>query len=489
MSEHRFYGIFLAKYIIKERIKIYYTYYRHKTKKRIYSKLGKYTMKNIIEPKVLKGFRDFLPEAELKRKALFSAAEAVFSSFGFVPIDTPVLEYTDVLLRKGGGETDKQVYSFKDHGGRDVSMRFDLTVPFARFTAANKNSLFFPFKRYHIAKVWRGENTQKGRYREFYQCDFDIVGTDSSASDLEILLLMKESLLAIGVKDFKIHLSNRGILNSFLEINGILDKSVEILRAVDKLAKIGREKVKELLTEAIGSSDTAIDSSAGFLAESILDFITPENDFIKTLDKLASLCKGDNNEISRIREIYTALKEGGWEKYYILNPSITRGLDYYTGIVFETFLTGKEGIGSVCSGGRYNNLTSLYSADALPGVGASIGVDRLLAALEEDGEENKAFCSCIVFNMDKALLGHLHKIASILRGKGISCEVYPETTKLGKQFSYAEKKNIPCGVIIGSEEKDTDTITVKDLIERENFEKMNLDEGIKKIISIMEKME
>jgi len=436
-------------------------------------------MQEIIEPRILKGFRDSLPEPEIKRKKIFADLENTFSSFGFVPIDTPVLEYTEVLLGKGGGETDKQVYNFKDNGGRDVAMRYDLTVPFARFVAANKNSLYFPFKRFHIAKVWRGENTQRGRYREFYQCDFDIVGADSPSADLEILLLIKKSFETIGISDIKIHISNRGILNKFLEIHRLGNKSVEILRTVDKLAKIGEEKVRDLLEETAGNSSTS----------RILEFIKPETDFEKTLSKLESLCNGKNSETERLKVIYNALKENNCENYFILDPAITRGLDYYTGLVFETFLTGRESIGSVCSGGRYNNLASLYTKEELPGVGASIGVDRLLAALDEGSPDSikQLQCECIIFNMDENLTGLMHKTADEVRKHGISCEVYPDSKKLNRQFLFAEKKNIPAGIIIGEEEKESGTITVKDLLKRENHEKIEISTGIEKILSIVEK--
>ncbi len=437
-------------------------------------------MNEIIEPKILKGFRDSLPEQEIRKKKIFADLEDTFSSFGFVPIDTPVLEYTEVLLSKGGGETDKQVYSFKDNGDRDVSMRFDLTVPLARFITANKSAILFPFKRYHISKVWRGENTQRGRYREFYQCDFDIVGSDSPSSDVEILLMMKASFDKLGITDFKIHLSNRGILNKFLEINNIRDKSVEILRIIDKIAKIGEANVSQMLTELVGDKSSRI-----------LDFIKSETDFEKTLDKLITLCNGNNSEIERLKIIYKALKENGIEKYYLLDPTITRGLDYYTGLVFETFLDNRRDIGSVLSGGRYNNLASLYTNEQIPGVGASIGIDRLLAALEESEKDKKPqpMCGCIIFNIDDNLLGLLHKTAGEIRKKGISCEVYPENKKLNKQFAYAEKKNIPAGIIIGKDEKESGTITVKDLFERKNYEKIKIEDGIEKIISIVRKME
>ena len=436
-------------------------------------------MAKLIEPKILKGFRDTLPDFEIKRKKLFEILEKNFSMFGFVPIDTPNLEYTEVLLGKGGGETDKQIYRFNDHGGRDVSMRFDLTVPFARYVAANKNDLYFPFKRFHISKVWRGENTQKGRYREFYQCDFDIVGADSAAADLEIILLMKKSIQSLGIDSFKIHLSNRAVFNRFLKHLELEDKSVEILRTVDKLGKIGEENVLSLLSETAGEEKSG----------KILSYISPEKTFEETLSKITELAGGRGDDTERIAEIYNAIKENNLEDYYVLDPSITRGLDYYTGIVFETFLTDLPSIGSVCSGGRYNNLASLYTKENLPGVGASIGIDRLLAGLEEIDKTKSTVnqCDCIIFNFDGKLLPWYHRLAEKVREKGLSCEVYPDNKKLDKQFKYSEKKNIPAGIICGSDEYESGTITVKDLVNRENFNQLGTDEGIDKILSIVKK--
>lgn len=434
---------------------------------------------NFIEPKILKGFRDSLPAEEIKKKKLFAILEKTFASFGFVPIDTPVLEYTEVLLGKGGGETDKQVYRFTDNGGRDISMRFDLTVPFARFVSANLNSIFLPFKRYHIAKVWRGENTQKGRYREFYQCDFDIVGADSPAADIEILTMIYQSFKNINVNDFKIHLSSREVLNRFLTKLGYGEKLTDILRIVDKLAKIGKEEVAGQLEKITGNKE----------ASEILEYIKTGSSFDETLKKITEAAGGEAGDTERLKIIKNVLSENGIEEHFVLDPSVTRGLDYYTGIVYETFLDDAPGFGSVCSGGRYNDLASLYTKTKLPGVGASIGIDRLASALESIGKEEKEtpLCDALIFNIDENLLGYYTKIGSMLRQKGISCEIYPETKKMNKQFGYAEKKKIPVGMICGSEEYESGKVTIKDLVSRENFEKITFEEGIAKIRSILGK--
>ena len=256
-------------------------------------------MENLIQPKVLKGFRDFLPQDEILRSDLIEKLTATYRSYGFVPIDTPVLEYTEILLRKSNGETEKQVFRFEDNGHRDVAMRFDLTVPFARFTAEHKEELYFPFKRYHIAKVWRGEKPQAGRYREFVQCDFDTVGSDSSSADFEILSLMKTALSAIGVEKVTIHVNHRGIFNRFLARLGVQEKSEDILRIVDKLAKVGAGEVRKELSEVTASDESA---------DKILDYIQPGADFEATLAHIEALAGGEDSDSRRVREIYGMMK-------------------------------------------------------------------------------------------------------------------------------------------------------------------------------------
>lgn len=424
----------------------------------------------LIQPQVLKGFRDFLPAQALQRLRLTRILEETFESFGFYPIDTPVLEYKKVLLGKGGGETDRQVYEFTDRGKREVAMRFDLTVPFARFMAAHYDELYLPFKRYHIDKVWRGENTQRGRYREFVQCDFDIVGIDNSSADFEILLLMHHSFLKLGITDITIHISHRGVFNHFLDKLGISEKSVEIMRSVDKIGKIGKQKVQELLLNVVSDEVT----------EKILEFIKPEESFLKTLDKMTNLSGGISSDTERLREIYSNIEYLGLEKYFLLDPSITRGLDYYTGIVFETFLTELPSIGSVCSGGRYNNLASLYTKQNLPGVGSSIGLDRLIAGLEELKllSDNSGTTDCIILCMDSKNEKNYHALADRFRNNGVSCEIYFTKKKLSSQFSYAEKKRIPIAIFLGENEIQADKLTLKDLKARNNFEMISFDEAV-----------
>ena len=408
-------------------------------------------MAELISPQVLKGFRDSLPSQEIPKKALMTRLEGVFESFGFVPIDTPILEYTEVLLGKGGGETDKQVYRFTDHGERDVSMRFDLTVPFARFMAAHASELALPFKRYHMAKVWRGENTQRGRYREFVQCDFDIVGADTPAADFEILLMMTRAMDVLVDGKATIRLSHRGLFNQFLGSLGAEGHSVAVLRAVDKLGKIGAEAVKTLLLEEV--------DAAG--ADKILAFIGAEGDFLTVLATLEALSGGPGEGSTRLRALHVLATGLGIANRFVLDPSITRGLDYYTGLVYETFLDALPALGSVMSGGRYNNLAALYTRRELPGVGASVGLDRLLAGLEELGlvQGRSATSQVLVLATSDSAA---QSLAQQFRGAGLNAEVYLADKKVAQQYKYAEAKGIRfVAQVEGNQLKDTATGEVR----------------------------
>lgn len=431
-------------------------------------------METFIQPKILKGFRDFLPQDEILRSDLIEKLTKTFRSYGFVPIDTPVLEYTEILLRKSNGETEKQMFRFEDNGGRDVAMRFDLTVPFARFTAQHKEELYFPFKRYHISKVWRGEKPQAGRYREFVQCDFDTVGSDSAVSDFETLSLMKAALSAIGVDEIKIHVNHRGIFNRFLKKLGLSEKSEDILRAVDKIAKVGEEKVSAELEEITGNAD----SSA-----KIIDYIKPLSSFEETLSHIEELAGGEDEDSKRMKTIFSMMKAAGIEGTYMLDPAITRGLDYYTGIVYETFLEKLPSIGSVCSGGRYDNLAGLYMKEKLPGVGSSIGLDRLIAGLSELGITNAkgSYLDVEIFNTDENLNVQYQEVAAKLRKEGISVEVFPDTVKINKQYSVTDKKQIPWGIMLSSNSETVNTITLKNLKTREIFESISIEDAARKI--------
>ena len=435
-------------------------------------------MAEYIEPKVLKGFRDFLPPAEMVRRDLMEKIENSFRSFGFVPIDTPALEYAEILLGKGGGETEKQIYRFTDNGERDVALRFDLTVPFARFVALHRAELSFPFKRYHIGKAWRGENTQRGRYREFIQCDFDIIGSESAACDFEILLLIRAALLDLGL-DFTIHVNHRGLFNRFLLHIGLQEKSTEILRAVDKLSKVGREETLKSLAE-LADADKA---------QKILDFISAGGDFLQTLDRITEMSGGPCAESQRLNSLWKFMSDAFIDEAggapFVLDPSITRGLDYYTGVVFETFLNELPEIGSVCSGGRYDNLCALYSKDkdSMCGVGASIGLDRLIAALENLGKlPDTNRCHAAIACVNEEHSGLYQALAQKLRKQGVFCEVFSEQggeKQLVKQFVLAEKRGM-CYVLIPGKNPLKDPVTLRDIAARQNIE-LSLEQAIEKI--------
>lgn len=430
-------------------------------------------MDTIIQAKILKGFRDSLPETETRRSILIETISHVFRNYGFVPIDTPALEYSEILLRKSEGETEKQVFRFTDNGNRDVALRFDLTVPFARFIAQHKNELSFPFKRYHIAKVWRGEKPQAGRYREFIQCDFDIVGADNATTDFEILNLMKESLHAIGVTDIKIHINHRGVFNAFLKKLQLHTVSEDILRIVDKLAKIGKDEVISQLIALFNDENKA---------QEILEYIEGSDTFEKTLALMENLTAHSTEAqegILRLKKVYALLQELELTQYFVLDTSITRGLDYYTGIVYETFLTKLPSIGSICSGGRYDNLTGFYMKEKISGIGASIGLDRLLTALEELNMtiDEYNFIDIEIFYTNDNQITTYQKLAKTLRKSHIRVEVFPDLKKLPYQYTVAEKKGIPFGIIV----EDNDALTLKNLKTRE----MHKDISVENIVAIV----
>lgn len=427
-------------------------------------------MSTLIQPKILKGFRDFLPQQQIQRDTLQEKITNVYRSFGFVPIDTPILEYTEILLRKSNGETEKQVFRFEDNGGRDVAMRFDLTVPFARFTAEHFSELYMPFKRYHIAKVWRGEKPQAGRYREFVQCDIDTVGSDSAVCDFEILNVMKAALNEIGVTKITIHVNHRGIFNRFLNKLGILEKSEDILRSVDKLAKVGQEEVLKELIDYTGDESKATE---------IIKYISSTGSFLEILNTLEQMAGGPDKDTQRMKDIYKMMVASGIESTYVLDPSITRGLDYYTGVVYETFLNDLPSIGSVCSGGRYDNLAGLYMKEKVPGVGASIGLDRLIAGLEQLGitEKKGSYLDAEIFCQDADDIASYQKVATELRKLGINVEVFPEPKKMNQQYNVTEAKNIPWGILMNKEEIANGTFTLKNLKTRELFSEMTAEKA------------
>jgi histidyl-tRNA synthetase len=435
----------------------------------------------LIEPRTLKGFRDYPPELMIPRERVLETARRVYRSYGYAPIDTPALEYAEVLLGKGGEESDRLVYRFKDHGDRDVAMRFDLTVPFARFAAEYVPRLGTPFKRYAMGPVWRGENTAAGRYREFWQCDFDTIGTTANAADIEVALVINDLFAALEIDRFEIRVNNRMVLNGLLLAFGLEEQSIPILRALDKLPKIGRDAVLTEMQQIEGMNE----ETAGL----ILNFTRISGDHQETFELLLNLSNNapaahdDKSKIERfkyrietgvrnLRELLSVARSAGVPDGRIkIDLSIARGLDYYTGTIYETFLTDLPGIGSVCSGGRYDNLASLYTKQVLPGVGASLGVDRLLTAMQElkhpwmSGVSTPA--EVLVVQFDAARLGDYQRVARELRATGIATEVYPEAKKVKAQFEYADKRGFRLALIAGPDEFEKGVWKVKDLAKRE----------------------
>ncbi len=412
---------------------------------------------SLITPRTLKGFRDFLPAAMIPRERLMETARTVYRSYGFAPIDTPALEYSEILCGKGSDETDKQMYRF-EHGRHDVAMRFDLTVPLARFVSQHASELGMPFKRYHLGTVWRGENTQAGRYREFMQCDFDTIGTTSIASDIETALVIYDLMRAIGFERFTIRVNNRKILNGLLQKFGLADFSVPVLRGLDKLPKIGAGLVKE---EILAQSDATAEQADQILQ---LAEIKGTNDSI--LKELGQLCAG--NELAeqgceQLAQVIAGAKAVGVTDPLKIDVSIARGLDYYTGSIFETFLGDLPGIGSVCSGGRYDNLTRLFTKQPLPGIGASLGLDRLMAAMEELHmiPQVKTMADVLVIQFDPANLHDYLILAHEIRQAGIGVEVYPDKKKLDQQFKYADRNGFAFAAILGPDELANRVVKLK----------------------------
>ena len=441
----------------------------------------------MIQPRTLKGFRDFLPSSMMPREEIIDTARRVYRSYGFAPIDTPVLELIEILDGKGGDESDRLMYRFTDNGGREVGMRFDLTIPLARFVAQHSNDLGFPFKRYHIAKVWRGENTHRGRYREFMQCDFDTIGTTSVASDIEMLLVINDLLSALGIEKFTMRVNHRQVLNGVLETLGLLDKSTDVLRSIDKLAKIGREKVTAELVD-----NSIADSTQAEAILSIVDITGSPTELIEAAaEKVAGSERGAEG-VTRLRELVAGAIAGGVPADRLkVDVSIARGLDYYTGAIVETFLDDLPNIGSVCSGGRYDDLAGVYTKQTLPGIGASLGLDRLLAALEELSSLGSASTPAPVlipyFAADR--LHDYLQLATTLRKAGIGVEVYPDPKKLGHQLKFANRRGFRIAVIVGDQEFERGECQLKDLESGETADipmSENSEELIRRIKAIID---
>ena len=413
------------------------------------------------EPRTLPGFMELLPNEQILFNQIKDKIENNYKKFGFLPLDTPVLELSEVLLAKAGGETEKQIYRF-DKGDTDISMRFDLTVPLAKYVAKNYGNLSFPFRRYQIGKVYRGERAQKGRYREFYQCDIDIIGDGelSIINDAELLSVIYSIFKDLGFDDFTVCINNRKILNGLFESIEQKDNSVEILRIIDKIEKIGKEAVVEEF-EKINVSKDAI--------KKIIDFIEIDGTTDQKLAKLKDM--GITNEVFNegLEELSTVVKFvnmfGIPEDNYKVDLTIARGLDYYTGTVYETFLNQYREIGSVCSGGRYDNLADFYTNKKLPGVGVSIGLTRLFYKLNELNiikTGQKSISKVMIIPMIEDLSLPI-KIANNLRSNKINTEIFLNDKKLKSKMKYADKLEIPYVIVIGEDEISSGIVKIKDM--------------------------
>ncbi len=430
----------------------------------------------MIDPRVASGLRDIPPSAMIPRERALATFRKTFADFGFVPIETPHIERMEVLTGKGAGSDEvlRQIYSVTNKGGEpgELALRFDLTVPFARFVAKHINELGKPFKRYAIGSVFRGERPAKGRFREFVQCDFDTVGTESPLADAEIAQVIHSALSAIGVPAFTITLNNRKILDGMLGLLGLADKTGQILMSLDMLAKIGRDGVRKELQEGAAEGDSPGAGLSEEQADRLLDFVEEGRGGVEVLAKAESMLgtiPTAAEGIANLRTIFDLLDAAGVpSNRFKIDLGLARGLDYYTGVVYETTVDGWEKFGSVASGGRYDNLTKLFTDQALPGVGASIGLDRLLALLEEAGWSKGPSTTVPVLlpNFPGADPRHVVGLASRLRAVGIGAEVYPDAIQAGKQLQYGSTRGHKLAVIVGPSEQESKTFNLRDLTTR-----------------------
>jgi len=419
-------------------------------------------MTNTVKPRILPGFMELLPEKQITFNRLMDTIRHNFEAFGFAPLDTPVIELSEVLLAKAGGETEKQIYRF-NKGDTDLSLRFDLTVPLARYVAEHQQDLTFPFKRYQIGKVYRGEHPQKGRFREFYQCDIDIIGRDklNIMHDAEVPSVIYNIFTQLGISEFTISLSNRKILKGFFESMELSDKATDILRTVDKLAKIGMDGVRAELSRYEVPADKV---------DQILNFVTTEGSNTEVLNKLTSANIQNEAFLAGVQELTQVLhgmqQLGIPEKNYKIDLSIARGLDYYTGTIYETTLNNYKEIGSICSGGRYENLASFYTNEKLPGVGISIGLTRLYDQFQNRGfvrdNGQKTPAVMLILPMDEDI-DLAFRFATALRNHHVPTEIYMEQAKFAKKMTYANRVGTPLVAIIGEDEKKNNAITIKNM--------------------------
>ncbi len=417
----------------------------------------------IVTPRTLSGFMELLPADQLKFERMLSLLRETYSSYGFTPLDTPVIESAEVLLAKGGGETEKQIYRFTK-GESDLALRFDLTVPLAKYVAAHYAELSFPFRRYQIGKVYRGERAQRGRFREFYQADIDVIGDGKLdiLSEAEIPAIIYDTFTRLGVRRFQIRVNNRKLLSGFYAMNGMSERAGEIMRTVDKLDKIGPEKVRQSLINDVKMLPCK--------AENVMDFMAVKgtnDEVIASLERYRGMDATFDEGLDELRTVVKYLADFGVpEENFAVDLTIARGLDYYTGTVYETLMLDHPEIGSVCSGGRYDNLAEFYTDRKLPGVGISIGLTRFFYILSEQGmlsdEGGAAACDALVLPMTEEL-GSAIAAAAELRRAGLRVQLYTEKKKFKAKMSYADKIGVPYVVFLGEDELAEGVLSVKDM--------------------------
>lgn len=436
-------------------------------------------MSKKVVPKTLPGFMELLPDDQILFNKMYDTIREVYEKFGFLPLDTPTIEYSEILLAKAGGETEKQIYRF-NKGDTDLSLRFDLTVPLARYVAEHYQDLVFPFKRYQMSKVFRGERPQKGRYREFYQCDIDIIGNENLPLiyDAEMPAVIYEIFKKLNFGDFVIRINNRKILNGFFNSLKLTDKSTDILRIIDKIDKIGVESVVNELSSIIDDK-SAIDS--------IIKFITIKGTNEEIINSLKNLEITDEMFLSGLEElenVITAIGKYGVEKdYYTIDLTIARGLDYYTGTVYETNLKDYPKLGSVCSGGRYDNLTSYYTSQNLPGIGVSIGLTRLFSQLKEEGiisAKEKSLVDVLIIPMDIQEYEYSLSLASKLRKINYKVDICYCGKNIKQKMKYADKIGVKNVVIIGTDEIENSKYLLKNMLTGEQ-QSLSCDDLIEKL--------
>lgn len=413
-----------------------------------------------VQPRILPGFMELLPADQISFNKMYDTIRRVYERFGFLPLDTPLIELSDVLLAKAGGETEKQIYRF-NKGDNDLSLRFDLTVPLARYVSQHFPDLTFPFKRYQMSKVFRGERPQKGRFREFYQCDIDVIGVDELdlIYDAEMPAVIYNVFKELDFGSFTIRMNNRKVLNGFFKALGYADNISDILRSIDKLEKIGADNVKKELAE-LGVTDEA--------SEKILSFIAVRGSNDEIIAALKNNGVSDETYLEGVDELEQVIRYlrgfGVDENCFTVDLTIARGLDYYTGTVYETMLDDYPSMGSVCSGGRYDNLTEYYTTKRLPGIGISIGLTRLFYQLKEVGvikSESASLVKCLVIPMSPDTMDCALSAAGVLRAEGIPTDVYYQDKGMKPKMKYANKLGIPYVAIIGDDEKAAGEVTVK----------------------------